>query len=421
MRIMIIFLLYFTNQLFSQTFTQEMPQLKWMNNKSGLLQFRDYLDESIELGLKRSDYNINFIDSLINDDVRLTSFTDSAEADSTITQIAITFFSDIVYGTRPVITYNGINYDPDCMPLSDIVMKAVLNHSLVTLLDSLESKAPEYVSLKIRLANLADTLSLTRRDDKKRILALESKITSVIRALNTVRWMNCLTSRNEFVILVNVPSANLLLYNNGKIIFESKVIVGTRSTRTPLFVSNLTDVTIYPYWNVPKSIAVKELLPMIKKDINYLENNNFQILNTNGKVIDPYGVDWRNLTAANFPYSIRQSTGCDNSLGLIKLNINHPNNIYLHDTPWKILFESAKRFYSHGCIRVEKAKDLAHIILKENSVAVDTLKESENTARHRPVVIKLNQDIPVLVLYNTTWFNADGTVRYYSDIYSKFK
>ena len=172
---------------------------------------------------------------------------------------------------------------------------------------------------------------------------------------------------------------------------------------------------------MPKSIAVKELLPMIKKDISYLENNNFQILNKYGKVIDPYGLDWDSINEKNFSYSIRQSTGCDNSLGLIKLNINHPNNIYLHDTPWKILFESANRFYSHGCIRVEKAKDLAHIILKENSMAVDTLKENENTTRHNPVVLRVDKNIPVLVLYNTAWFNAEGEIRFYPDIYSKFK
>jgi murein L,D-transpeptidase YcbB/YkuD len=391
-----------------------------MNNKSQILHLKTLIKRSTELGLKQEDYDVSVIDTLINNSLRPNKISDSI-AESRLTRLAMAFFSDIVYGKRPTITYNGINYQPACTSLTDSISKAIADHSLITLSDNLESKSLEYITLKKELANLADSLVVTSPADKRRILALKRKTESSTRALNTVRWMNCLTSGNEFTIVVNIPSASLLLYNQGKIIFESRVIVGRRSTRTPLFVSNLTDVTIYPYWNVPKSIAVKELLPMIKKNIDYLENNNFQILDAHGKVIDPYRVDWHSLNTSNFPYSIRQSTGCDNSLGLIKLNINHPNNIYLHDTPWKILFESANRFYSHGCIRVEKAKDLAHIILKENSVAVDTLKETENTARHRPIVLKLDKDIPVLVLYNTAWYNAKGDVRYYPDVYSKFQ
>jgi len=392
-----------------------------MNNKAELLHLRNCIERSDELGLKQEEYDVDFIDAFINNIPELTNFTDSVAAESKLTQIAISFFSDIIYGKLPIITYNGINYSPDCIPLADTINKAVNDHSFNVLLGNLECKAPEYISLKSSLSNLADSLSMTPGSDRKRISIMEKKISSVVSALNTVRWMNCLTARNEYTIVVNVPSASLLLYNRNKIIFESRVIVGTRSTRTPLFISNLTDVTIYPYWNVPKSIAVKELLPMIKKDISYLENNNFQILNKYGKVIDPYGLDWDSMNEKNFSYSIRQSTGCDNSLGLIKLNINHPNNIYLHDTPWKILFESANRFYSHGCIRVEKAKDLAHIILKENSMAVDTLKENENTTSHNPVVLRVDKNIPVLVLYNTAWFNAEGEIRFYPDIYSKFK
>ena len=392
-----------------------------MNNHAELLHLKSYLDRSDELGLKQQEEDVNFIDAVINGKMELTNVTDSVAADFKLTQIAITFFSNIIYGKQPIITYNGINYSPDCLPIAEMINEAVNDHSFNVLLDSLESRDPEYISLKSNLSNLADSLHLTPGTDRKRISILEKKIASVVSALNTVRWMNCLTERNEYTIVVNVPSASLLLYNRDKIIFESRVIVGTRSTRTPLFLSNLTDVTIYPYWNVPKSIAVKELLPMIKKDIKYLENNNFQVLNNNGKVIDPYNVDWHSLNEKNFSYSIRQSTGCDNSLGLIKLNINHPNNIYLHDTPWKTLFESANRYYSHGCIRVEKAKDLAHIILKENSLAVDTLKENENTTRHNPVVLRVDKNIPVLVLYNTAWFNAEGEIRFYPDIYSKFK
>ena len=159
---------------------------------------------------------------------------------------------------------------------------------------------------------------------------------------------------------------------------------------------------------------------MIKKNVGYIDDNNFQVLDSKGRVTDPRSINWQELNAGNFPFTIRQSTGCDNSLGLLKMNINHPNNVYLHDTPWKVLFESSNRFYSHGCIRVQNAKELAHIILGENSIAVDTLDEQANPLKHRPRVLPLNNPVVVAVLYNTAWFDSSGMIRFYPDIYSRF-
>ena len=238
-------------------------------------------------------------------------------------------------------------------------------------------------------------------------------------ALSTFQWMYPILERNESTIVVNIPSATLILFRYDVPIFESKVIVGKRSTRTPTIASVLTDITIYPYWIVPKTIAVKELLPEIKKDIRYLERNNFQVLDKKGKIVSPFTVPWSTLSRENFPYTIRQSTGCDNSLGLIKLNINNPFNVYLHDTPWKVLFESANRFYSHGCVRVQKARELSHILLKENSIAVDTLDEKASLLGKKPTLLRLPLKVPVLILYNTTWFDMEGDLRFFPDIYSK--
>ena len=238
--------------------------------------------------------------------------------------------------------------------------------------------------------------------------------------LESLRWMKCLVLKNEFTIVVNIPSATLLLFKGDSIVLESKVIVGKKTTRTPMVASFVTDITLYPYWMVPKSIATKELLPEIQKDINYLGQNNFQVLDLNGRIVNPYAIDWHQLSKTYFPYIIRQSTGCDNSLGLIKLNINNPFNIYLHDTPGKALFESKNRFFSHGCVRVEQAKALSHFLLKENAVAVDTLNENETGFNHNPIVLGLKDKVPVIVVYQPAWFSKDGTVTFYSDIYGKF-
>ena len=300
---------------------------------------------------------------------------------------------DTFYAEAPELSYNGLQ---DYYPLP-------INYEIAN---------PCYESLKSKVIAMRDSVVLKPKMYSRKLNGAES-------ALNTFRWMYPILSENENTIVVNIPSATLLLFHYEKPVFESKVIVGKRSIRTPAIASVLTDITIYPYWMVPKRIATKELLPEIKKNIAYLERNNFQVLDRNGKIVKANSVPWNTLTASNFPYTIRQSTGCDNSLGLIKLNISNPFNVYLHDTPWKDLFESANRFYSHGCVRVQKAKELSHILLKENSIAVDTLDEKASLLGREPTVLKLQSKIPVLILYNTAWFDIKGDVRFYPDIYSK--
>jgi murein L,D-transpeptidase YcbB/YkuD len=300
---------------------------------------------------------------------------------------------DTFYAEAPELSYNGL---PDYYPLP-------INYEIAS---------PCYELLKSKAIAMRDSVVLKPKLYSRKLKGAEI-------ALNAFRWMYPILTENENTIVVNIPSATLLLFHYEKPVFESKVIVGKRSTRTPRIASVLTDITIYPYWIVPKSIATKELLPEIKKNIAYLENNNFQVLDKNGRIVKASSVPWDTLTASNFPYTIRQSTGCDNSLGLIKLNISNPFNVYLHDTPWKVLFESANRFYSHGCVRVQKAKELSHILLKENSIAVDTLDEKASLLGREPTVLKLQSKIPVLILYNTAWFDMNGDVRFYPDIYSK--
>lgn len=282
------------------------------------------------------------------------------------------------------------------------------------------SSLPAAYEIDNQLYQAINSIAITMKDSaviKPKLYSRKLKGAEI--ALNTFRWMYPILKENETSIVVNIPSATLLLFRYEKPVFESKVIVGKKTTRTPTIASFLTDITIYPYWIVPKSIATKELLPEIKKDIRYLERNNFQVLDKKGRIVNPLTISWDTLTTKNFKYTIRQSTGCDNSLGLIKLNVNNPFNVYLHDTPWKALFESASRFYSHGCVRVEKAKELSHILLKDNSLAVDTLDEKGSLLGRKPTVLKLSSKIPVLILYNTAWFDMKGNVRFYSDIYSK--
>ena len=108
-------------------------------------------------------------------------------------------------------------------------------------------------------------------------------------ALNYYRWLNCVM-KNESVIVVNIPAAYLKVYRNDKTILEMRVIAGKKSTPTPTLTSRLEDVILYPYWHVPTDIVTREMLPAIKRNPGYINTGNYQVLNKEGKIMNPYSI-----------------------------------------------------------------------------------------------------------------------------------
>ncbi|HNF03367.1 MAG TPA: L,D-transpeptidase family protein, partial [Ferruginibacter sp.] len=249
---------------------------------------------------------------------------------------------------------------------------------------------------------------------------LRQRVGELESALNAMRWLHCI-KQEQHVAIVNLPSASLLLYEHGNLVLTSRLIVGKQSTPTPTLSSTITEVILYPYWNVPYKIATRELLPIIKRNRGYLAANNYQVLNSSGKVVNPENINWHSLGPSNFPYTIRQSTGCDNALGLVKLNFYNPFSVYLHDTPNKFLFSMNKRYFSHGCMRLEKAMELGRYIMRGNTLALDTLSEKGCLRNQAPITVPATEKIPVFVLYHTAWINAGGELRFYEDVYRKIK
>ena len=170
----------------------------------------------------------------------------------------------------------------------------------------------------------------------------------------------------------------------------------------------------------PRSIAVKELLPAIKRSRAVLDAGNYQLINASGKVISPAAINWPSMNASNFPYTIRQSTGCDNSLGLLKLNFFSPFGVYLHDTSNPALFMAGQRFFSHGCMRMEKPFELGHLLMKNNLIAIDTLEQKGCIRNQAPVTIKTEVKMPVVVWYTPAGVSNDQQVLFYPDPYDKF-
>jgi len=250
-------------------------------------------------------------------------------------------------------------------------------------------------------------------------IPLSVRLQQLNLSVNYYRWLYCLI-QNQSVIVVNIPAAWLKVYRNTGIILEMRMIVGKKTTPTFTLTSTVNEVILYPYWHVPNSIATKELLPAIKRNPAYVDAGNYQVLNMAGKIVNPYSVNWHVLSTKYFPYIIRQSTGCDNALGLIKLNFYNPFGAYLHDTPTKELFMLNKRFFSHGCMRMEKPMELGYLVLKNNQIAIDTLEQKGCLRNQSPITVPADENMPVIVWYNPAGVDSTGRVLFYEDVYGKF-
>ena len=220
-------------------------------------------------------------------------------------------------------------------------------------------------------------------------------------------------------IMVNIPNYSLAYYVNGNEILSSRVIVGRPDRKTPLMRSALNTVVLNPPWNVPTSLVRKDIVPKVKRDPGYLYKHNYTLLSgwsNDAEVIDPTMIDWSQVSAASFPYRIRQAPGPTNSLGRYKFNMPSSDAIYLHDTPNHGLFQRDIRALSSGCVRVNRASDLANLLLQNvgwNNTRITGVLKEGNTR-----FVPIRQRVPVNLFYLTAWVADDGQPQFRTDIYN---
>ena len=224
--------------------------------------------------------------------------------------------------------------------------------------------------------------------------------------------------KGDFV-LVDVAGFDVTYFRNDEPVWTSKVIVGRPYRETPIFKSLITYVVFNPTWTIPPTILVKDKLPVIKRDPGYLKRNNIRVIDARGREVNPYAVNWSRYGAGHLPpYQLRQDPGEDNALGLVKIMFPNPHTVYLHDTPSKSLFDQDQRTFSSGCIRVQKAFELAELVLndpaqwnQETMAAVVATKKMQT--------VNLAKPVPVLILYWTAQWPADGRVLFRNDVYNR--
>ncbi|WP_193014209.1 MULTISPECIES: L,D-transpeptidase [Gammaproteobacteria] len=239
-----------------------------------------------------------------------------------------------------------------------------------------------------------------------------------IMALNIQR-LRLTPAIGDTGIWVNIPDFSLYFYANNELILDSKVIVGRPDRKTPIMSSALNNVVVNPPWNVPTSMTRKDIVPRGKADPSYFSRKGYTIYSGWGNdayPINPYDIDWQNMSAANFPYRIWQAPGPTNSLGRYKFNMPNSEAIYLHDTPNHSLFSKNMRAISSGCIRVNKASQLASILLGDAGWKQDRIDAAlkRGSTQYAPIP----ERIPVYLYYQTAWVAQENTPQYRADIYA---
>lgn len=238
------------------------------------------------------------------------------------------------------------------------------------------------------------------------------KIQKVELAMERLRWLpRQLGPRRVFI---NQPSYRAAYFENDQEKLNMRVVVGKKANQTNFFYDEIETVEYNPYWGVPRSIIVKEMLPKLYADPSYLDRNNYEVTTAGGRRVLSRNVDWYAMAARNAPVNIRQRPGKRNALGELKILFPNKHAIYMHDTPAKSLFKKDARAFSHGCIRLHDPRAMAAAVLgTDKDYIASQIALGKNKAEAVP------GNIPVYVSYFTAWPKADKTIGYYADVYSR--
>ncbi len=250
-------------------------------------------------------------------------------------------------------------------------------------------------------------------------IPVERRIEQIELNMERLRWMPL--EANGSYVLVNVPAYDLKVIDEGKKEMEMKIIVGKEYSSTPIFKDTMEFIVFSPDWTVPLSIAQEEILPILKRNPNYLRSQNMVVFASwdvsDSTIIDPAKEKWHRMEAEDFNYRIVQLPGDKNPLGHVKFMFPNDKHIYLHDTPSEWLFNKDERGYSHGCIRVEKPVELASILLKRAEGSWNEEKIKEAMRQAQPDTVHLKQKLPVKITYQTAFVDENDMLHFRKDIY----
>jgi murein L,D-transpeptidase YcbB/YkuD len=232
---------------------------------------------------------------------------------------------------------------------------------------------------------------------------------------NLVRLRSMQDALKERYVMVNIPAAAIEAVENGRVVQRNTAVVGKVDRQSPILYSKINEVIFNPYWNAPESIVRKDIIPLMRKDPEYLTKNFIRILDSKGNEIDPLTIDWSTEEAAKLRF--RQDPGKINAMAGVKINFPNPHAVYMHDTPQQSLFTENERFHSSGCVRVQNVRDLVTWILQgTEGWNRQRFEQAIQTGDNTPV--KVGSPPAVHFTYISAWA-GDGVVHLRDDIYGK--
>jgi murein L,D-transpeptidase YcbB/YkuD len=392
-----------------------------------------YLMKADEHGLNPKMFKTDEIRALLQKFYDKKGIKTVDEAYHDMAELELLFASSLMkYST--VLQYGLVNpkkiyvryYTETKLPDSAAMTNVIQARSLKNYLDSIQPKDAQYVALQKALTDILHS-SDSSQEAKKRTLMVN---------LERLRWKN--KPNAQKYVIVNIPDYSLNVIENGQSVLSMKVVDGegrnknnqntivayndTAATdrpfshETPQLNSVIQYVEVNPVWNIPESIANKEIMVEAAKDRYYLANKGIDVYK-NGKLVDdPEDIDWSTVPKGSSDYEFKQRPGDNNALGKIKFIFPNKSSVYLHDTPAKSAFDLAARDVSHGCVRLGEPQQLALNLFGEgakyNLIAKDMALDKPD-----PTTINLPHKTPVYITYVTCWADAGGTLQFRQDVY----
>jgi L,D-transpeptidase YcbB len=246
---------------------------------------------------------------------------------------------------------------------------------------------------------------------------VESRVEQLELALERLRWLPDFAGQD--LVVVDIPAFLLWAFEAGKgPVLTMRVVVGKAVRHeTPVFLGEMKHLIFRPFWNVPPSIARKEILPKLRGDLGYLAREDMEIVATGGPEGPTFAPTVENLDLLEKGgLRVRQRPGSRNALGRVVFSFPNSDNIYMHDTPARGLFARSRRDFSHGCIRIEDPLGLARWVLRDQPAWTGE-RMQEAIDLPSPTGVVLTRPVPVLIFYATAFVDREGRARFFEDIY----
>lgn len=236
------------------------------------------------------------------------------------------------------------------------------------------------------------------------------RMQKVIVAMEQLRWLP--RRLGDTRVFINQPAFTAAYIEGGEEQLSMRTVIGKTTNQTSFFYDEIEQVDYNPYWGVPQSILVNEMLPRLRRDPGYLDRSGYQVFDSKGNKVPSSAVSWGSY-GAKVPFSVRQEPSEANALGELKILFPNKHAIYMHDTPQKAFFQRDQRALSHGCVRLADPRAMAAAVLGK------PLSHVEAKLAQGHSMEKVTRKIPVYVAYFTAWPNKDGVVEYFGDVYGR--